>query len=1268
MCIGFDPFCFYTPSTSAAFRFDVTVSPITQDPLQVEALQFYQQAPETFNWINGQSGINNFPTKYGLRVFKNGVLIHDARDIPTTRAWQQEVFDFRGNPAFEVTTETTFNFELMAYCSAGIIGGDRTIWDLENIQVTANCIGECAPLDIAGDVGIVGGGTEFFGCIWTTQLQLTNTSTFQGDLYNYLIIDETRTIVNVIGSDGLVDMTSFTAGRYEAIGYVDLGEGTPLIGASLDNLPDLMCLSTSQNSVTIFINEPDGGRLTGGPFEFCNDDLSMDFVPVNGLTLIDNRGSNTQWVVTDAEGQEILALPFNIYELDFESLPPGICLIWNLSYDGWIRNLTVGTRISDLEGFASLDNNTIIPACFDLSNSVPVFKTRLTPSVLTGGPFTFCTGDGLSDQILEADVMVSRGSGIYNSWVLTDVMGVEIFAVTDDLSNLEFDNRGRRNCTLWSLTHDVPMADLVEGGDFSNLVACSSRSNFISIIKLDNEGGTIAGGPFEFCTRDGIDDFIPNGAVTLDGNTGANNQWFVADASGTILTTLVDNFSTLNLEPLTPGNGFLYHISYDGPISGINIGDNLSSVDGCFSLSNTITINKIDCTPLTPGTLTGGPFQFCTADGTPDRLVGLTMQGADGARNAWVIADIIGTILSRFDNAQTYDTEVLGEGNFLIYHITYDVGLTGLEAGQNLFTDLVGKHALSQAITLTRSIPLGGTIAGSPQVFCVGDGAEDRILDGDLTLTNADGNSVWIVTDGQSGVILDIADNYRDFDFENSGDGQSQLHHLSYFNTLTGLEVNNNLSNVVGCFQLSNALSITKNIVDGGVLDNGSGFIQFCVGDGFPDFIPAGSVTLTGNIGDEHQWVITNTSGTEVLALPNSPYEVDFEDTGIGTSVLWNVSSVGGVPDLQLGADLSQLQGCSARSTFITIFRVQNTGGTLSGGPFNFCVQDGIPDFIPDGAVTINDNLGANSQWIVVNEAGIITETPINSFSEINFDQAVAGSYTLYHISYDGPITGLGDNLSFDELDGCLSLSDGIPIVNTICPSAMDDIDLFQVSSTNTITLTNTGEEELSVSDFWLSHKGESVKVEELTELCGKDLSCGAGEYLILTLPFEIDINEGSVTLHLESIHEEKLIKDFVQWGATGQDYEQEAIAAGLWGPGQIVVSPLSGMAITPEYPQTDAQRWTSVEPMSCQATTSTTDQENISINLYPNPTANLVRLDGLSADQRYRYEIRNAMGQLISSGQLKGESIEVSALDSGSYILSIQSQDMERSLRFSKL
>jgi len=45
----------------------------------------------------------------------------------------------------------------------------------------------------------------------------------------------------------------------------------------------------------------------------------------------------------------------------------------------------------------------------------------------------------------------------------------------------------------------------------------------------DVEGGTLTGGPFEFCVGDGEADNIPAGSIGLSGNMGTNSQWVVTD-------------------------------------------------------------------------------------------------------------------------------------------------------------------------------------------------------------------------------------------------------------------------------------------------------------------------------------------------------------------------------------------------------------------------------------------------------------------------------------------------------------------------------------------------------------------------------------------------------------------------------------------------------------------------------------------------------------------------------------------------------------------
>ena len=45
-------------------------------------------------------------------------------------------------------------------------------------------------------------------------------------------------------------------------------------------------------------------------------------------------------------------------------------------------------------------------------------------------------------------------------------------------------------------------------------------------------------------------------------------------------------------------------------------------------------------------------------------------------------------------------------------------------------------------------------------------------------------------------------------------------------------------------------------------------------------------------------------------------------------------------------------------------------GGTLSGGPYTFCVEDGEADNIPAGDIQLTGNTGTNSAWVVTEEAG----------------------------------------------------------------------------------------------------------------------------------------------------------------------------------------------------------------------------------------------------------------------------------------------------------
>lgn len=155
MCIGYNQECLYTPGSDQAVRFDVVVDP-TNGPSSLNTLEFYELAPSTFQYLGGISGQNNYPLFYAVRVLANGVEVFHETDIETSQAWSLESFDFSSNPAFTVSTPTTFGFELTAYCRVNN-GADIAVWDLDEIAVSTSC--DSSSEDVSANFDISGGQT-----------------------------------------------------------------------------------------------------------------------------------------------------------------------------------------------------------------------------------------------------------------------------------------------------------------------------------------------------------------------------------------------------------------------------------------------------------------------------------------------------------------------------------------------------------------------------------------------------------------------------------------------------------------------------------------------------------------------------------------------------------------------------------------------------------------------------------------------------------------------------------------------------------------------------------------------------------------------------------------------------------------------------------------------------------------------------------------------------------------------------------------------------
>jgi hypothetical protein len=117
---------------------------------------------------------------------------------------------------------------------------------------------------------------------------------------------------------------------------------------------------------TAILNEKDncdtcvveGGIITtNDTTNICVKDGVADRITVNVTNQV---GSHRKWIITDSQGNILEVSDHNVF--DFDDADFGICLIWNLSYEGTINNLEAGQSISTITG------------CFDLSNSIQVIR------------------------------------------------------------------------------------------------------------------------------------------------------------------------------------------------------------------------------------------------------------------------------------------------------------------------------------------------------------------------------------------------------------------------------------------------------------------------------------------------------------------------------------------------------------------------------------------------------------------------------------------------------------------------------------------------------------------------------------------------------------------------------------------------------------------------------------------------------------------------------------------------------------------------------
>ncbi len=138
MCVSTSPTCDLdsVDRTPISIEFEVVATDSTF--INFNHLIFQQKGPEMFSWVSGNSGINNFPTKYAIRILKDSVEVFSKTDVPATTVWQEEKYDFFDNTLFHVSGTSKFTIELTPYCSIGN-SGKVSVWDIDDVTIYLSC-------------------------------------------------------------------------------------------------------------------------------------------------------------------------------------------------------------------------------------------------------------------------------------------------------------------------------------------------------------------------------------------------------------------------------------------------------------------------------------------------------------------------------------------------------------------------------------------------------------------------------------------------------------------------------------------------------------------------------------------------------------------------------------------------------------------------------------------------------------------------------------------------------------------------------------------------------------------------------------------------------------------------------------------------------------------------------------------------------------------------------------------------------------------------